>query len=66
VVKKIIKLYNGDSDYEKYLHHMTRVGQDLRYAIDDSKLKALGWKPQADFDTELAKIVQYYKDNFIW
>jgi dTDP-glucose 4,6-dehydratase len=45
---------------------MTRVGQDLRYAIDDSKLKALGWKPQADFDTELAKIVQYYKDNFIW
>ena len=66
VVKKIIELYNGDTDYEKYLHHMNRVGQDLRYAIDDSKLKALGWNPQADFDTELAKIVQYYKDNFIW
>ena len=66
VVKKIIKLFNGDDDYEKYLHHMNRAGQDLRYSIDDSKLKKLGWTPQAEFDIELAKIVQYYKDNFIW
>ena len=66
VVKKIIKLFNGDDDYERYLHHMNRAGQDLRYAIDDSKLKALGWRPEADFDRELAKIVQYYKENFIW
>jgi dTDP-D-glucose 4,6-dehydratase len=66
VIKKIIKLYNGDSDYEKYLHHMIRVGQDQRYSIDDSKLKKLGWQPQADFDKELVKIVQYYKENFIW
>ena len=66
VIKKIIKLYNGDSDHEKYLHHMIRVGQDQRYSIDDSKLKKLGWQPQADFDKELVKIVQYYKENFIW
>lgn len=66
VVKKIIKLYNGDTNIDPYLSDMIRPGQDLRYAIDDSKLKALGWKPQAEFDTELEKIVQYYKQNFIW
>ena len=55
-----------DLDYEKYLHNMIRVGQDQRYSIDDSKLKKLGWQPQADFDKELVKIVQYYKENFIW
>lgn len=43
-----------------------RVGQDVRYAIDDSKLKALGWKPEAEFNDSLVKIVKYYKENFIW
>ena len=66
VVKKIIKLFNGDTNIEPYLSDMVRPGQDVRYAIDDSKLKSLGWKPQAEFDTELEKIVQYYKANFVW
>ena len=43
-----------------------RQGQDVRYAIDDSKLKDLGWEPKAVFNQELQTIVKYYKDNFIW
>jgi dTDP-glucose 4,6-dehydratase len=66
VVKKIIKLFNDDNDHTKYIKDMVRPGQDLRYSIDDTKLQNLGWKPLADFDTELAKIVEYYKTNFIW
>jgi dTDP-D-glucose 4,6-dehydratase len=53
-------------DIENYIEHMTRIGQDVRYSIDDTKLKNLGWIPLANFDTELAKIVEYYKENFIW
>lgn len=67
VIKKIIsELLGAETDIEQYLTHMTRPGQDVRYAIDDSKLKALGWMPRADFDTELTKIVEYYKNNFVW
>jgi dTDP-glucose 4,6-dehydratase len=66
VVKKIIKLMNGDHNIEKYLANMTRPGQDLRYSINDTKLKALGWSAKANFDIELEKIVEYYKHNFIW
>ncbi len=66
VVRKIINLVNGDSEIEKYLTDMIRPGQDLRYSIDDTKLKNLGWAPQADFDTELEKVVEYYRNNFIW
>jgi len=44
----------------------SRVGQDVRYALDDSKLRALGWKPKAVFDNELPSIVEYYKNKFIW
>jgi dTDP-glucose 4,6-dehydratase len=66
VVQKIIREFNGDKDTSKYLKDMVRQGQDQRYSIDDSKLKSLGWSPTAKFDTELAKIVKYYKENFIW
>ena len=66
VVKKIIKLVNGDTEIEKYLTDMVRPGQDLRYSIDDTKLKKLGWSANADFDKELEKVVEYYQNNFIW
>ena len=66
VVKKIIKLVNGDTEIEKYLTDMIRPGQDLRYSIDDTKLKNLGWTANADFNKELEKVVEYYKNNFIW
>jgi dTDP-glucose 4,6-dehydratase len=66
VVRKILELMFGATDIDQYLAHMSRPGQDLRYAIDDSKLKELGWKPLADFDKELSIIVDYYKNNFVW
>jgi dTDP-glucose 4,6-dehydratase len=67
VAKKIIKLMGLKGDPEQYLDlGVKRQGQDVRYSIDDSKLRSLGWKPTAKFDKELIKIVKYYKDNFIW
>ena len=68
VVKKIIDLMMPSQtvDIANYIEHMVRIGQDVRYSIDDTKLKQLGWKPQAEFDKELEKIVKYYQENFIW
>ena len=66
VVKKILKYYNNIDDHSSYIHNLTRPGQDVRYAISDQKLRELGWKPTADFDTELSSTVEYYKNNFIW
>ena len=65
-VSKVIKAYNG-SNIEDYLDlTYSRVGQDIRYALNDSKLKALGWKPVVSFDDTLPSIVEYYKNKFIW
>ena len=71
VVKKIVQLMaddNGDitPNIDDYIEHMERIGQDVRYSINDAKLKKLGWEPCAQFDKELVKIVQYYKEHFIW
>ena len=67
VVKKIIKLYNSSENYDEFINYnFTRNGQDVRYSIDDKKLKALGWEAEANFDDELVSVVGYYKQNFIW
>lgn len=35
-----------------------RSGQDVRYSMEDSRLRALGWKPRRDFHDELVSIVE--------
>ena len=65
-VFKVIKEYGVLDAHDMLDLSYSRVGQDLRYALDDSKLRALGWEPQAKFDEELKGIVEYYKHKFIW
>ena len=44
-----------------------RPGHDQRYAIDSSKLQTeLGWRPQVDFDSGMARTVDWYLDNQAW
>jgi len=52
------------SDYVDF--SFSRQGQDVRYALNDSKLRAIGWEPKKQFDKELKYIVDYYKNKFIW
>lgn len=68
VIKLIIQNFFGpDANYLDYIDfNYSRVGQDVRYSIDDSKLKHLGWTPRTDFSEEIREIVEYYKNNFIW
>lgn len=67
-VRKILSANNLDeTDIEKYVDFScNRPGQDIRYALDDSKLRELGWKPTKKFDDQLESIVAYYKERFIW
>ena len=69
VIKKILRIYfNKDMDdqWAQFISPSQRAGQDVRYSINDSKLKTLGWTPQADFDQELSIIVDHYRKNFVW
>ena len=66
-VRKLIYEYNQDTDIEKYLDlTYSRAGQDVRYALDDSKLRGLGWEPTMKFDEQLSEIIDYYRHKFIW
>jgi len=65
-VLKIFKEF-GIEDIESHIDtDFSRVGQDVRYALNDDKLRSLGWKPKMVFDKEIEGIAKYYRDNFIW
>ena len=67
VARKILYNYGIYNNEEQHIDgNEKRIGQDVRYSVDDSKLKELGWEPKASFDDELKIIVEYYKKNFIW
>jgi len=67
VARKILYNYGIYNNEDQHIDGSeTRAGQDVRYSVDDSKLRGLGWEPVADFDNELKIIVEYYKKNFIW
>jgi dTDP-glucose 4,6-dehydratase len=67
-IKKILILKGKDiNNLDQYIDFsFDRLGQDIRYALDDSKLRALGWEPKSNFDWELQFITEYYKHKFIW
>ncbi len=44
-----------------------RLGHDVRYAIDSTKLqKELGWEPSLQFEEGIEKTVRWYLDNQEW
>lgn len=62
------KLKRSAGTSEKLITYVTdRAGHDLRYAIDSSKIQSvLGWEPSVDFETGLAKTVDWYLANETW
>ena len=66
-INKIITLYDKNINFKDCIDlSFSRKGQDVRYALNDDKLRSLGWKPKMSFDEELVDIIEYYKSKFIW
>ncbi|WP_225248300.1 dTDP-glucose 4,6-dehydratase [Mesorhizobium sp. J8] len=58
----------GGKRYRELIAFVTdRPGHDRRYAIDASKIaRELGWTPKENFDSGLARTVDWYLDNKWW
>jgi dTDP-glucose 4,6-dehydratase len=64
VARRIVELTGADP---ALLRHVSdRPGHDRRYALDSSRLAALGWTPQHNFDEALADTVAWYRKNRAW
>ena len=61
LVKTIIRLMNASEDLIEYVED--RPGHDLRYAIDNAKIKnTVAFKPQHTLEEGLLKTINWYKN----
>ena len=47
-------------------HVQDRPGHDRRYALDCSRIQALGWSPRVRFEEGLERTVAWYAENRAW
>jgi dTDP-glucose 4,6-dehydratase len=47
-------------------HVEDRPGHDRRYAMDGTRIAALGWRPRTAFDAGLAETIDWYLANDAW
>ena len=62
--RRLLELTGRD---ESLVRHVTdRLGHDRRYALDCSKLRALGWAPEMSFPEGLERTVAWYRERRDW
>ena len=66
--KLIPERLKGLSSYNELITYVQdRPGHDVRYAIDNTKIKSeLGWEPKESFKSGMQKTVEWYLDNLTW
>lgn len=65
VTYRILELTGADPSLIRHVED--RAGHDRRYAVDDAKLRALGWRPRHSFgETGLPETVDWYRENRAW
>jgi dTDP-glucose 4,6-dehydratase len=65
VTHRILELTGADAALVRHVED--RAGHDRRYALDDSKLRTLGWTPQHSFgEAGLPETVGWYRENRAW
>jgi dTDP-glucose 4,6-dehydratase len=64
ITHRILNLLGKDESCIEYVED--RPGHDLRYSLDYTKLRSLGWEPEYDFETALKATVRWYVENEGW
>jgi dTDP-glucose 4,6-dehydratase len=64
VVRRILDQTGASPDLVRHVED--RPGHDRRYAVDSSKIRALGWAPANRFEEGLKATVDWYRDNRAW
>ena len=65
LAKFIANVQNKELQYEMVDFHSQRPGHDLRYALDGTKMKKMGWEPQSAYD-RLESTINWSLENDRW
>ena len=64
ITQKLLKILGKNDSMIEYVED--RLGHDLRYSLDCSKLIEMGWAPEYDFNDGLEETAKWYVDNRWW
>ncbi len=64
ITHRILEMLEKDESSIQFVED--RKGHDLRYSLDCTKLRGMGWKPGYDFDRALESTVTWYMENRWW
>ena len=65
IAKIILDAFEKPFHAETVEHVRDRSGQDIRYALDSSKLRALGWQPQDSLKQQITKLIRKYEGRYM-
>jgi dTDP-D-glucose 4,6-dehydratase len=66
MASKIADIVGKPLKYKLVDFHSNRLGHDLIYRLDGTKLRNLGWQPPINFEKSLVKTVKWYLKNQEW
>jgi dTDP-glucose 4,6-dehydratase len=66
LAKTIANILGKPLSFEMVDFHSSRPGHDLRYSLDGSKMREMGWLPPKTFEESLAKIIHWSVANQKW
>ena len=66
LAQSIAKIQNKELLYELIDNHSSRPGHDLRYSLDPSLLKSLGWEPKIKLSKRIEEVVNWSLKNKHW
>ncbi len=64
ITRKILQILGKSETLIQFVQD--RPAHDRRYALDITRIRALGWQPQAEFDSALRETVLWYVQNRDW
>jgi len=62
----IAKVMGKELKYEMVDFHSSRPGHDLRYSLDGTKMREMGWELPKTFEQSLAKTIKWMIQNPKW
>lgn len=64
LAKLILNIFKKPTQFIQFV--TDRPGHDFRYALNSTKIRKLGWRPQHSFKDALKKTVQWYQEKEDW
>ena len=66
IVRVLLEETGRDESFVRRIPDPRGGAHDRRYAMETSRTRALGWRPEVPFESGLRDTVRWYRENEAW